>query len=106
MPARTSLIQRVEKRPHRLVGPRRSSASPRRALCDLHSILWHFLHFRLEVVTRRLEHELEGLRARIHALEGFEKVFDTSSVPDAFWRYLLIEPDAGCDERHRSPHGR
>jgi DNA gyrase subunit A len=44
--------------------------------CDLHSILWHFLHFRLEVVTRRLEHELEGLRRRIHVLEGFEKVFD------------------------------
>jgi DNA gyrase subunit A len=44
--------------------------------CDLHSILWHFLHFRLDVVTRRLEHELDGLRARIHVLEGFEKVFD------------------------------
>jgi DNA gyrase subunit A len=43
---------------------------------DLHSILWHFLHFRLEVVTARLEHELEGLRKRIHVLEGFEKVFD------------------------------
>jgi DNA gyrase subunit A len=43
---------------------------------DLHSILWHFLHFRLEVVTARLEHELEGLRKRIHILEGFEKVFD------------------------------
>ena len=44
--------------------------------CDLHSILWHFLHFRLEVVTKRLEHELDGLRTRIHVLEGFEKVFD------------------------------
>jgi DNA gyrase subunit A len=43
---------------------------------DLKSILWHFLHFRLEVVTRRLEHELAALRARIHILEGFEKVFD------------------------------
>jgi DNA gyrase subunit A len=43
---------------------------------DLHEILWHFLHFRLEVVTRRLEHELEALRKRIHILEGFEKVFD------------------------------
>src|SRR3954447_24597080 len=39
---------------------------------DLHSILWHFLHFRLEVVTRRLEHELEALKKRIHILEGFE----------------------------------
>jgi DNA gyrase subunit A len=43
---------------------------------DLKSILWHFLHFRLEVVTRRLEHELSALEKRIHVLEGFEKVFD------------------------------
>ena len=43
---------------------------------DLKSILWHFLHFRLEVVTNRLEHELESLQKRIHVLEGFEKVFD------------------------------
>jgi DNA gyrase subunit A len=44
--------------------------------CDLHSILWHFLHFRLDVVTRRLDHELDRLQTRIHVLEGFEKVFD------------------------------
>jgi DNA gyrase subunit A len=44
--------------------------------CELKTILWHFLHFRLEVVTARLEHELEALRRRIHILEGFEKVFD------------------------------
>ena len=43
---------------------------------DLHAILWHFLHFRLEVVTKRLEHELEAIRKRVHILEGFEKVFD------------------------------
>ena len=43
---------------------------------DLHQILWHFLHFRLDVVTRRLEHELAALRRRIHVLEGFEKVFN------------------------------
>ncbi len=43
---------------------------------DLHSILWHFLHFRMEVVTRRLEHELRSLAKRIHVLEGFEIVFD------------------------------
>jgi DNA gyrase subunit A len=42
----------------------------------LKEILWHFLHFRQEVVTRRLEHELEALRKRIHVLEGFEKIFD------------------------------
>jgi DNA gyrase subunit A len=43
---------------------------------DLKSMLWHFLHFRLDVVTRRLEHEQEALRRRMHILEGFEKVFD------------------------------
>jgi DNA gyrase subunit A len=43
---------------------------------DLHSILWHFLHFRLDVVTKRLEHELAALKKRIHILDGFEKVFD------------------------------
>jgi DNA gyrase subunit A len=43
---------------------------------DLHAMLWHFLHFRLDVVTRRLEHELAALKARVHILEGFEKVFD------------------------------
>ncbi len=43
---------------------------------DLKSLLWHFLHFRLEVVTKRLEHELAALRRRIHVLEGFDKVFD------------------------------
>ncbi len=43
---------------------------------DLKQMLWHFLHFRLEVVTKRLEHELASLKKRIHLLEGFEKVFD------------------------------
>jgi DNA gyrase subunit A len=43
---------------------------------DLKQILWHFLHFRLEVVTKRLEHELASLKKRLHILEGFEKVFD------------------------------
>jgi DNA gyrase subunit A len=43
---------------------------------DLGSMLWHFLHFRLEVVTRRLADELKGLQKRMHILEGFEKVFD------------------------------
>jgi len=43
---------------------------------DLHQALMYFLRFRLEVVTNRLEHELDALKARIHILEGFEKVFD------------------------------
>ena len=43
---------------------------------DLKAILWHFLHFRLDVVTRRIDHELLALRKRIHILEGFAHVFD------------------------------
>jgi len=43
---------------------------------DLHTALMYFLQFRLQVVTSRLEHELESLKRRIHILEGFEKVFD------------------------------
>ncbi len=42
----------------------------------LKAILWHFLHFRLDVVTKRLVHELEQLRKRIHTLEGFAFAFD------------------------------
>ena len=42
----------------------------------LREILWHFLQFRLEVETRKLENELRLLDQRIHMLEGFESVFD------------------------------
>ena len=43
---------------------------------DLHWVLWHFLKFRLQVVTQRLEHELSTLKKRIHILDGFARVFD------------------------------
>ncbi|MDR3637504.1 MAG: DNA topoisomerase IV subunit A [Isosphaeraceae bacterium] len=46
------------------------------ARLDLKSILQHFLDFRLQVVTRRLRHELENLLQRIHILEGFAIVFN------------------------------
>ncbi len=42
----------------------------------LKDMLWHFIHFRLEVVTKRLGYELEQLRKRIHTLEGFAFAFD------------------------------
>lgn len=42
----------------------------------LKEILWHFLHFRLDVVTRRLENELAGLERRLHILAGFVMIFD------------------------------
>ena len=43
---------------------------------DLREVLWNFLLFRLDVVTRRLSHELGVLEKRIHILNGFVKVFD------------------------------
>ena len=48
--------------------------TPRRL--DLKAMLQHFLDFRLEVVTKRLTFQLEQLKARLHILEGFEKVYD------------------------------
>ncbi len=42
----------------------------------LKEMLWHFLHFRLQVVTARLESELESLEKRMHILEGFVLIFD------------------------------
>ena len=46
---------------------------------DLHEMLWYFLHFRLEVVTRRLEHELDALKKRCTSSKGFEKVSTRST---------------------------
>ncbi|RKG58672.1 DNA topoisomerase IV subunit A [Corallococcus sp. AB011P] len=43
---------------------------------DLKSILRYFLDFRLEIVTKRFEHELAELKRRVHILEGFEKAYD------------------------------
>jgi DNA gyrase subunit A len=43
---------------------------------DLKRMLVYFLDFRLQVVTRRLQFELNNLRKRIHILEGFAIVFN------------------------------
>ena len=56
--------------------PTENAEAGRPERLDLKQMLWHFLHFRLDVVTSRLEHELAQLGKRIHILEGFEKVFD------------------------------
>jgi DNA gyrase subunit A len=50
------------------------TGSPERL--ELSEILWHFLHFRMDVVVRRLEDELDKVGKRIHILEGLEAVFD------------------------------
>jgi DNA gyrase subunit A len=63
---------------------------------DLHEMLWHFLHFRLEVVTRRLEHELAALKKRVHILEGFEKVFDALDEILKIVRKSEGKPDAAA----------
>jgi len=55
-------------------GEREDIGRPERL--DLRQILRHFLLFRLDVVTRRVEYELATLKRRIHILEGFKKVFD------------------------------
>ncbi|GIW43363.1 MAG: DNA topoisomerase (ATP-hydrolyzing) [Candidatus Binatia bacterium] len=41
----------------------------------LKELCQHFLDFRFQVVTRRLEHELRQLQARLHILAGFLKIF-------------------------------
>ena len=46
------------------------------ARIGLLKVLRHFLDFRMEVVTRRLEYALGKLRNTIHRLEGFETIFD------------------------------
>jgi DNA gyrase subunit A len=63
---------------------------------DLHQMLWHFLHFRLDVVTRRLEHELAALKKRVHILEGFEKVFDALDEILKIVRRSDGKPDAAA----------
>ena len=50
-------------------------AAPRRL--GLVEILRYFLDFRLSTVTRRIEFDKAQLDARVHVLEGFEKVFDS-----------------------------
>ncbi len=49
-------------------------AAPNRL--SLKEILWHFLHFRFDVLTQRLSNELSALEKRIHILEGFALIFD------------------------------
>jgi DNA gyrase subunit A len=63
---------------------------------DLHQMLFYFLHFRLEVVTKRLTHELEALKKRVHILEGFEKVFDALDEILKIVRKSEGKPDAAA----------
>lgn len=49
-------------------------AAPR--LLELRDMLRYWLDFRMEVVTNRLQFDLDQLEKRIHILEGFQTIFD------------------------------
>ncbi|MFN8544961.1 MAG: DNA topoisomerase IV subunit A [Candidatus Binatia bacterium] len=46
------------------------------ARVSLRELCRHFLDFRLEVVTRRLEHEKRKLEERLHILDALAKIYD------------------------------
>ncbi len=56
--------------------PTRPGQPPAPERLGLRDILAHFVKFRFETVTKRLEFDLKKLLARIHILEGFEIIFD------------------------------
>ena len=68
---------------------------------DLKLALRHFLDFRLEVVTRRLAHELAALQARIHILRGFAAVFSALDEALKIIRASRDRADANARLRHR-----
>ncbi|MGB3543588.1 DNA gyrase subunit A, partial [Rubrivirga sp.] len=68
---------------------------------DLRTALRHFLDFRLEVVTRRLEHELRALEKRIHILKGFAVIFDALDEAIKLIRASKNKADANARLRHR-----
>lgn len=70
------------------------------AKLGLKEVLRHFLDFRYEVVVKRLEHELRELMARIHILEGFEKVFD--ALDEAIAIIRSSDDKADASERLRA----
>ena len=70
---------------------------------SLKEILWHFLHFRLEVVTKRLENELATLERRIHILEGFALIFDALDIIIRIIRKSEGKADAAAKIMKRFP---
>jgi len=46
------------------------------ARVTLRDLCRHFLDFRMQVVTRRLEHEKRQLEARLHVLDALAKIYD------------------------------
>ena len=68
---------------------------------DLLTILRHFLDFRMDVVVRRLENELQTLEKRIHLLEGFEIIFDALDEAIKIIRSAKDKSDAAQRLKHR-----
>ncbi|WP_435015958.1 DNA gyrase/topoisomerase IV subunit A [Tundrisphaera sp. TA3] len=64
------------------------------ARLDLKAMLLHFLDFRLDIVTRRLRHELANLLRRIHILEGFAIIFNNLDEAIRIIRDSNGKPDA------------
>jgi DNA gyrase subunit A len=77
------------------------TGSPERL--ELSEILWHFLHFRMDVVVRRLEDELDRQGKRIHILEGLESVFDALDQILKIVRASDGKPDAAKKIMARFP---
>ncbi|MEM1057082.1 MAG: DNA topoisomerase IV subunit A [Bacteroidota bacterium] len=68
---------------------------------NLKTALRHFMDFRLDVVTRRLEHELRQLEKRIHILKGFVIIFDALDEAIKLIRASKNKADANQRLRHR-----
>ena len=68
---------------------------------DLETALRHFLDFRLEVVTRRLRHELDQVERRIHILKGFAIIFGALDEAIKIIRASKNRQDAGQRLMHR-----
>lgn len=68
---------------------------------NLLGILRHFLAFRMEVIVRRLQYELQQLEKRIHILRGFEKIFDALDEAIRIIRSSDDKSDAAQRLMHR-----
>jgi DNA gyrase subunit A len=67
----------------------------------LREALQAFLDFRLEVVTKRLQFDLEQLEKRIHILHGFVKIFDALDEAIKLIRSSKNKKDAAQRLMHR-----
>jgi DNA gyrase subunit A len=62
--------------PELLDGSAPSGSPPQPKKLGIKDMLEHFLDFRFNTTTRRFEFQLAELKARIHILEGFARIFD------------------------------